>query len=445
MRRIGLETVDYVIKIFVTCFFFIFKLIYSLYLTAPSHHHQTAVLPKNSFALEPARRDMDDFDFQASLARFDKQRVFQEIALSDTTDPELLLVSHNRMKRSLPDRKLGIREMVLDPLASTSEDAGADGDPEASYGDSEADSVDGLAPTVVRTPAGGVGRVDRPVFLSPIGFKLPGLMSEEMQSIEARLFDEYALWEEMIVETGGRAVATLVMQALGKGLLFIYNLNSNFFCDAGGSRRLKHDNHNGPPTVVVLAGQSRAGAYSLCGGRNLANHGVNVFIHVLGGADEFLQPQFDAAIASGAKPISESSNLPSPSVHPIDLIIDGIAGQLGVAPADRIAVGEVVRWANTCKANKLSLEIPTGLHVDTGIMIPVFLTYNISNKSFFFQSGLALSPNLPHIKPRWTLSFGMPVAGISPAFIHGSAGSSSSTCGEIFLADVGFPRQAYQV
>lgn len=50
-----------------------------------------------------------DFDFAASLKRFDKARIFSEIAQSDSVRPEDRLVSINS-----PQRKLGINEDVLE-------------------------------------------------------------------------------------------------------------------------------------------------------------------------------------------------------------------------------------------------------------------------------------------------------------------------------------------
>ena len=51
----------------------------------------------------------EDFDFAASLARFDKARIFSEIAQNDCVRPEDRLVSINS-----PQRKLGINEDVLE-------------------------------------------------------------------------------------------------------------------------------------------------------------------------------------------------------------------------------------------------------------------------------------------------------------------------------------------
>jgi enhancer of mRNA-decapping protein 3 len=60
-----------------------------------------------------------DFDFQASLAKFDKKEIFKEIQELDTTPLEERLVYHNKLSSGRNQegdrmRKLGIREMVLD-------------------------------------------------------------------------------------------------------------------------------------------------------------------------------------------------------------------------------------------------------------------------------------------------------------------------------------------
>ncbi|KAI9340770.1 YjeF-related protein N-terminus-domain-containing protein [Zopfochytrium polystomum] len=413
--------------------------------------HQAAVWADTPSASTAA---LPDFDFQASLALFDKQRVFSEIAMSDFTDPATLLVSHNRIHGRRPaasnggaDRKPMARETVLDASMAgkevwdeagrntsaasgeeTGNDAEVEGDDDADDEGNETDIV-GVVPPVGH--AIGTVRVDRPVFQTSLAARIPALLVSEANGVEARGMREAGVTEGMIVENGGRAAAMLVLQALG------------------GARRFKPDNHNGPPSVVVLAGSHRVGAFALCAARNLANHGVDVFVHtfqpVVGGNFEV---QYNAVIGSEVKLISDSKDLPSPSVQPIDLIIDGMAGSLGVRPSERVTVGELVRWANLCKANKLSLDMPTGLNGDTG---------------------LAISPNMPHIKPRWTLALGIPKAGLYPvvtpstgpgAGVGGgrngvangrnggsvrSGSSSQRVCGEVFLADVGLPKRAYRI
>ncbi|KAI8850932.1 hypothetical protein BC829DRAFT_137157 [Chytridium lagenaria] len=52
----------------------------------------------NAWANEDAEDIQEDFDIQGSLRLFDKSTVFSEIRESDMTDPETLLVSHNRLK-----------------------------------------------------------------------------------------------------------------------------------------------------------------------------------------------------------------------------------------------------------------------------------------------------------------------------------------------------------
>ncbi|KAJ1531275.1 enhancer of mRNA decapping, partial [Cladochytrium tenue] len=200
-----------------------------------------------------------------------------------------------------------------------------------------------------------------------------------------------------------------------------------------GARRFRPENHgNGPPTVVVLAGRHRAGACALGAARNLANHDVDVFLLVLDGGgggggkdgDDVFDAQHRAAVrAAGVRLVLDTAGLPSPLVHPIDVVVDAVAGLAGpshkIRPAD---VGAVVRWANACKANKLAVDIPTGLHPDTG---------------------LPLSPTLPHIRPRWTVALGLPTAGLAPALPTPPAAAPARPCGELFLADIGLPRRAY--
>jgi hypothetical protein len=59
----------------------------------------------------------DDFDFDASNARFDKAAVFAAMRSDDATQPEARLVYANKVRSgAAPAPKLGVRENVLDGL-----------------------------------------------------------------------------------------------------------------------------------------------------------------------------------------------------------------------------------------------------------------------------------------------------------------------------------------
>jgi len=56
-----------------------------------------------------------------------------------------------------------------------------------------------------------------------------------------------------------------------------------------GTKRLDRKNHNPAPLIVVLAGNNRPGAYSLCAGRWLSLRGMRVLAVLCAGEEEELE------------------------------------------------------------------------------------------------------------------------------------------------------------
>lgn len=80
----------------------------------------------NGWASEDATdvQEMGDFDFESSLAKFDKRGIFDQMRKDDQIDEADRLVSHNRLPRPKPGTAGGknyhYSEMVLDPAPSSS-------------------------------------------------------------------------------------------------------------------------------------------------------------------------------------------------------------------------------------------------------------------------------------------------------------------------------------
>ncbi|KAJ3090661.1 enhancer of mRNA decapping [Quaeritorhiza haematococci] len=374
-----------------------------------------------------------DFDFEASLGQFDKQKIFAEIRELDDTAPETLLVNLNRRKQHqqqqhdvgvghadddeddlqqrsqlLPpppmsrdrsrdssyqkayaaaaaafrnpyyqnhasQRKMGIREMVLDPAPSgdeTGNDAEVESEVETDLdvgggrmnigvggafspgvgmtrhqqvslppdridlGNEVSDEIAGInsgsemMARMSRTPtaSGQVVYVKRPHFQTLSGVRLPAVTMAEMADIERIAVTETGPNHDQMVENGGRGAAMLVLQALG------------------GARRLKPGNHNAAPHVVVLVGSgSRVGAFGLAAARHLVNHecSVTVLCTDVGGRNVVdaqqdgknvrgdnsrLESQRRMLLAAGARIVSKIGDLPKSSTSPVDLIIDSLIG-----------------------------------------------------------------------------------------------------------------------
>ncbi|KAI8826915.1 YjeF N-terminal domain-containing protein [Fimicolochytrium jonesii] len=345
----------------------------------------------------------DDFDFQAGLTQFDKRREFEKIREADETDPETLLVSHNRL-RPVPQgmQKMGIRQMVLDSsVAPSGEETGNEAEVESASDSEEAVALAGLpeeAPPLVE-----FGGSRRRICQTLGGVAVPAVTPGEMLEIERIAGTETGPSDEQMIENGGRGCAMMILQALG------------------GNRRIKPGNHNDGPLVVVLTGNNKIGAFGLCAARHLANHECNVIVSAVGTEAEMVNSvaaQHKTYVFSGGKLAKGMVDLPHPASQPVDLIVDALLGThqsiLDLSEHDRSLVCQLFQYANENKANVLSLDFASGVHGTTGV---------------------PMSP-LHHIKPKWTLALGLPKIGHLRA--------DREVVGELFLADLGIPRVVFQ-
>ncbi|KAG9321993.1 hypothetical protein KVV02_008156 [Mortierella alpina] len=433
---------------------------------SPRATHQTASGKRSSRKYkEPvhewAQGDTDDFkdedfDFQHNLGLFDKAGVFAKIREADDTAPELLLVNLNRnpnRSRAIEEspmlRKLLPTEMVLDPAPkrltaysktnigngvlesglSEEDEADESGDDDSWNSSSVEDeaSIEPAARIKARAGAsagtsaatatsfkldgdggssagGGASSKRKAVKIQTLsGVSCPTVTSLQMQEVERLSALEMGLSDEQMIENGGRGAAMMCLQALG------------------GSRRIQPNNHNEAPIVVILVGNNRTGAYALCAGRHLSNHGCVVLAFVAGSNHEgqlhaMVASQSRAFLAAGGEEIHTIPELPQ-SWSPVDLIMDGMLGYQYtvrdiVDAYERETVCDLMDWANDNKAPVLSLDMPSGVHGTTGQ----------GDRTKFC------------VRPKWTLCLGAPKSGCR----------SRSTTGELFLTDLGIPRGCWK-
>ncbi|KAI8815144.1 YjeF N-terminal domain-containing protein [Cladochytrium replicatum] len=345
----------------------------------------------------------DDFDFQASLGRFDKKKVFQQIRDEDSQDPETLLVSLNvrqsgvsgkaqeRNHSTYLQQKLGVRENVLDETGN---------DSEVGFSDVDSVVVKNVPPVKTNSASCIEGDRRRPLFRTTAGVLVPSITVEEMNEIERNAATETGPNDEQMIENGGRGAASMVMRFLG------------------GPRRLRPDNHNLQPSIMVLAGNSKAGAYGLCAARHLANRGVTVSAFLLERDPTALANtvayQLKMFVASGGKRCKSFNEVSIAAQY--DIIIDCLLGSHQTFEdllADRKSLAfQLIAWANgDGRSSILSLDLPSGLSGATGLPIA-----------------------RPHyIIPRWTITFGLPKIGLQFA----------QNTGQLFLADISIPRVLY--
>ncbi|KAI9351340.1 YjeF N-terminal domain-containing protein, partial [Obelidium mucronatum] len=399
---------------------------------AHHHHHSTnsTSTQKATFVVEPTVDISQDFDFQSSLEKFDKQRIFAEIRASEE---ELGFESGGGAGGFNGKDRIGVREMVLESGEETGNNASAEddfGDDDDDFDDDEEDfggDVDFNRPNQQTVDSGIVlsnvsarrGNKKRPVFKSTGGVLVYGITTAEMAEVERLAVTETGPNETQMIENAGRGAAMLVMQALGEFFYFLFASQLSVE-SLGGARRIKAGNHNAAPIVVVLAGNNKVGAYGLCTARHLANHEVTVVVSVVGGEAELVNTvsyQRKIFLPTGGKVIKQVSELPQIG-EPVDLIVDSLLGAtqqiLDLSETDRSLTCDLMKWGNENRADILSLDIPSGFNASTGI-----------------PTSQAL-----HISAKWTLSFGLPKSCLGKI--------AREITGELFLADIGIPKLVYQ-
>ncbi|ORX55036.1 hypothetical protein DM01DRAFT_1335327 [Hesseltinella vesiculosa] len=189
------------------------------------------------------------------------------------------------------------------------------------------------------------------------GKPCPVLSPEQLDQLMTIAKTEFGLTDVMMIENGAHAAASIVFKMLG------------------GQRRIKVNNHNEAPTVVVFAGNHSVGSFGIATARHLANRGVQVLVLLIANEAQ-LSPtiieQKRCAELSDAKFIQSIDDLPDPLTAPVDLIIDGMmssTAKLDDLRRDhnvRTLLWQAIDWSNNNKAPILSLDFPSGVNGKDG-------------------------------------------------------------------------------
>jgi NAD(P)H-hydrate epimerase len=159
--------------------------------------------------------------------------------------------------------------------------------------------------------------------------------------------------------------------------------------------------------IVAFAGSGNNGGDALGGLRHLSGWGAAVGM-ILSGPVERLRPlarrQFDI-LAKLSVPRDAAA------VDDADLLIDGLLGY-SVAGPPRDAVADLIRAANASRIPILAVDLPSGLHPDTGEPL-----------------GVAIRAAL-------TVTLALPKRGLIET-------RSRALVGDLLLADIGIPSQAF--
>ncbi|KAJ9064657.1 enhancer of mRNA decapping [Entomophthora muscae] len=362
--------------------------------------HQVQIRTKHKLKKEPVDWCLDNiigpsraqFDFQGNLNLFNKAEEFAKIKEQDTIPYEDRLVGHNRRPSRYdtgrqspfppPPRNLKNTENVLGP---------------------EPNDNPVLEPSSSQYKRSSLSS-NKNILKTDDGLVCPMVTKEILLQVERLAMSETGPNEDQILENAGRSIALMALKALG------------------GSRRLRPDNLNPPPTVIILAGNNKTGAYGICASRHLANRGCDVSLLTVGNPRNILKTIYEQqryAACSGVTIINEARDLPNSITCPVDLIIDSLLGYehtLATLPDsnERIKTADLIDWANSNNAPVISIGLPSGFMEDSAL------------------SGF--SPTSDYVRPKWTLSLGAPTTALS----------NRTLLGEIYLGDIGIPTSLWQ-
>lgn len=250
----------------------------------------------------------EEFDFQGNLARFNKQKVFEEIRQTDDVDQSQRLVSHNRAAKNFANN-----ETVLERDGSRTASA--------------APQIDEL--------------------LSQYG---PVPLASPLQLVQL---------EQQLLRTGRSAEALLELSARGI---------SEVAMRALGVSRFDVKNHNSMPLVLVFAGSNRSGLRALAAGRFLATRRVQVVAFTVGKRGQLWNNQLQAFKSAGGVVVSTRSALErivESAQAPPELLIDGLQGfeakLADLYNEDDLEVARwLIGWSNAQRAPALAVDVPSG-------------------------------------------------------------------------------------
>lgn len=210
----------------------------------------------------------------------------------------------------------------------------------------------------------------------------------EMRTLDKTAIEKYGITEEILMENAGEAVTSVIQRELGiKEKRFIV------FCGAG---------NNGGDGFVVA--------------RKIHSNGGRVKISILDDARRLkgaAKSNFDivSKLPIEVQKLKSIESIKSEVYH-CDCIVDAIFGT-GLTREVEGLHGEVIDLINDCRRKVVSVDIPSGINGDTGMIM-----------------GKA-------VKADYTVTFGLPKLGniLFPGYEH---------CGKLFVTHISFPPKIYE-
>jgi len=217
-------------------------------------------------------------------------------------------------------------------------------------------------------------------YVTSSGLVAPAVSTEQMRKVDQVAIDDVGLHLEQMMENAGRNLAELCMVSLGDGW---------------------HQQ-----LIVVAAGTGGNGGGGICAARHLVNHGGTVAVVVSEPSRIRGVPANQLALyrAAGGHLVDAAQ---VSSLKPA-LVADAVVGY-SLAGAPRGVAAALIEWINGCSAPVISLDVPSGIDATTGT-----------------APGVCVSAST-------TMTLALPKQGLDGPDV-----------GDLFLADIGIPREVYQ-
>ncbi|MEZ4675615.1 MAG: NAD(P)H-hydrate epimerase [Caldilineaceae bacterium] len=215
---------------------------------------------------------------------------------------------------------------------------------------------------------------------------LPALSTAQMREVDRLMGETYGIALIQMMENAGHNLALLARQLL--------------------------DNDLADRPIVVLAGRGNNGGGGLVAARHLSNWGAWVQVVLTHPVDAF------AGVPAQQLHILQALGVPLAwaeegwELPPADLLIDAMIGY-GLRGEPQGKARELIQLANSSMAPILSLDVPSGLDAERGVL-----------------------PS-PHIRATATMTLALPKTGLVTPL-------AQAAVGDLYLADISVPPALYE-
>jgi len=249
-----------------------------------------------------------DFDFEANLAMFDKEREMQEIEAELTNKPDIVRLVHSNVRQ-----------------------------PEPKYRNDE--NILGSVVPEYRQIVTGEEEVGDRHFVTDSGLVVPSISLQLRERLQSSV-QSHGIAMDRLAEIIGRAATELAIHLLG------------------GQHRLNPSNMHQVPTAVFLCGTSQVATFGLASARHLASHGVKTQV-LLPEAARYpaaLETELRLYRLTGGKVVTKARDLPSGAVDMIVMAMEDLEmwSQERCQPWHRAAIS----WAESNRAPVLAIDPP---------------------------------------------------------------------------------------